>query len=88
MLPCRRSVPSTVPFWPIRADLVRNFRVSENAASRRTQNGTRAYVREVWLTMIGADLSRSNGPEHDQVMVTPVLAWTDNLIGSSHPVVG
>ena len=42
MLPCSRSVPSTVPFWPIRADVVRNFRVSEQAASRRTQSDTRA----------------------------------------------
>ncbi len=42
MLPCFRSVPSTVPFRPIRADRVRNFRVSVHAASRRTQNDTRA----------------------------------------------
>ncbi len=52
MLPCLRSAPSTVPFRPIRAVVVRNLRVSVQAASRRTQNDTRAYVREVWLTMI------------------------------------
>jgi len=43
---------STVPFRPIRAVVVRNSLVSVHGASRRTQNDTGAYVREVWLTTI------------------------------------
>ena len=41
-LPCLRLVPATVPLRPIRAVVVRNFRVSEHGPTRRTQNDTRA----------------------------------------------